>query len=158
MRKAQAEYENCADEYQLRIKTLNKVKFGKKYNTWWWTVADRGQFYEICNFLLSHPLIRFLLTQISLKNSHDYSTTGSAPSGSFSMPLLWPLLCTVYIVNISNLHTKGSLLSIEILRLVYFRRSRFNCSLWADSWSVKIDCRYKLNIFGGSFNIISTKK
>jgi hypothetical protein len=25
MRKAQAEYENCADEYQLRIKTLNKV-------------------------------------------------------------------------------------------------------------------------------------
>ena len=25
MRRAQTEYENCADEYQLRIKTLNKV-------------------------------------------------------------------------------------------------------------------------------------
>ena len=27
MRKAQTEYEGCADEYQLRIKTLNKVAF-----------------------------------------------------------------------------------------------------------------------------------
>ena len=26
MRKAQTEYESCADEYQLRIKTLNKVR------------------------------------------------------------------------------------------------------------------------------------
>ena len=25
MRQAQAEYESCADQYQLRIKTLNKV-------------------------------------------------------------------------------------------------------------------------------------
>ena len=31
MRQAQAEYESCADQYQLRIKTLNKV-FKKKLN------------------------------------------------------------------------------------------------------------------------------
>ena len=46
MRQAQAEYESCADQYQLRIKTLNKVLWG---GFWWlWQSWSKG-YHTLCS-------------------------------------------------------------------------------------------------------------